>query len=505
MNREMTPVVRAVHLDVDWDFESPDFRPLVDRPERLPEELQRDTYYDTRDLRLWARGLVLRRRRALGSDIGEWTLRTPVVAKDGSAAEALFWIGENGRVPAEANAILHGVVRRSALTVVAEFDATRRRLVMAAGREEDPWGELVDDLTLVQGGANAGTRFRRIGLRLWPGYPEVADSVLDLLQSSGAEVTEQHRLAFVLGDAYDQARPRTRGRHRTLDDLIHDGIAAGLDRLLDHDYRVRMDFASAPPRDVHQMRVAARRLRSDLRTFGSNIDPIWMGHTITDLRWLGAALGRVRDCDVMASRFQAGLDRSQATGQDDSGLLGRLSEQRRSAAEQLGTVMNEDRYLDLLDRLHASLDGPLPAMGDMELIATEALPALVWKRWRSLRRRVRKGGERPTDRDLHRVRIAAKRLRYAAEASVPDIDKPASRTATAAEKVQTVLGELHDSVGAVQWLETQSTDPTLTRADAFTAGILSRDENLQQTHLRACWASDWKKFKRKRNRAWLHK
>jgi CHAD domain-containing protein len=501
MNTVMS-VDRDIEFEVDWDFESPDFRRLVARPERMPEEMQSSTYYDTPDLRLWARGLTLQHRETAGSEQGEWTLRMPT---ETGAPSALSWAGKNGLVPEEAYRILRGTVRRSELTSVAEYDTTRRRLVMAAGTEEEPWGEVDDDLTTVRGGSNAGIRFRRISVHLWPGYPDVAESVLEHLQGCGAEVTEQSRLSFGLGDLSHRARPRSRGprRHITLGDTIKASVGVALDRLLDRDYRVRIDFKSAQPHDVHQMRVAVRRLRSDLRTFGRTLDPVWLGHTVSDLRWLGEALGRVRDCDVVTARLRADLEQLHVEAGPAKALLRRLSDQRREETEQLEAALNDDRYIDLLDRLHAMLSGPLPVLGDTDVLSADVLPGLVRKRWRALRRKVREGGDRPGDRELHRMRIAAKRLRYAAEASVLVVGKPAKRTAKAAEKVQTVLGEFHDSVAAVGWIQDQSDDEPFTTGEAVTAGMLIRDERLQQARLRDSWVSEWKDLKRKKNLAWL--
>jgi CHAD domain-containing protein len=48
-----------------------------------------------------------------------------------------------------------------------------------------------------------------------------------------------------------------------------------------------------------------------------------------------------------------------------------------------------------------------------------------------LQRRVRKGGRRPTDRELHRIRIGAKQLRNASEMADPVVGARARRTAEA--------------------------------------------------------------------------
>ena len=65
------------------------------------------------------------------------------------------------------------------------------------------------------------------------------------------------------------------------------------------------------------------------------------------------------------------------------------------------------------------------------------------------RARCGEGGQRdPRDLTLHEVRKSAKQLRYAAEAAVPVHRKAALRLASAAEEVQTILGERQDSVVA---------------------------------------------------------
>ena len=125
-------------------------------------------------------------------------------------------------------------------------------------------------------------------------------------------------------------------------------------------------------------------------------------------------------------------------------------------------------------------------------------------RWRALDRRVRKAGRHPTDRQLHRIRIGAKRLRYAAESAVPVVGKPALRTAAAAEQVQTTLGDLHDAVQAEAWLRREPDKPRVPAVAAFVAGMLCRDQQFEQQRLRRQWESDWKQVRRKKNRSWLH-
>ena len=73
-------------------------------------------------------------------------------------------------------------------------------------------------------------------------------------------------------------------------------------RLLRHDPGVRLGIDIE---DVHQARVATRRLRSDLRTFQPLLDEAWADALRDELRWLGAELGRVRDAEVLRDRLRA--------------------------------------------------------------------------------------------------------------------------------------------------------------------------------------------------------
>ena len=85
----------------------------------------------------------------------------------------------------------------------------------------------------------------------------------------------------------------------------------GWQRLVSNDPATRLGEAEP----LHQMRVATRRLRSDLRTFRSLLDPAWTDETRAELKWLGELLGAVRDADVLAERFRTSSpDLEQALG-----------------------------------------------------------------------------------------------------------------------------------------------------------------------------------------------
>src|SRR5205823_12247616 len=116
-------------------------------------------------------------------------------------------------------------------------------------------------------------------------------------------------------------------------ELVRTAMAASDERLVRHDPGVRIGDDTE---DVHQARVATRRLRSDLRTFSSLIDGDWAASLTDELRWLGGDLGAVRDADVLAERLrrQASLlPERDAAGL--GGLFRRLARQRDEARATL--------------------------------------------------------------------------------------------------------------------------------------------------------------------------
>jgi CHAD domain-containing protein len=116
-----------------------------------------------------------------------------------------------------------------------------------------------------------------------------------------------------------------------------------------------------------------------------------------------------------------------------------------------------------------------------------------------LRSAVRGLPETPTDPELHRIRILAKRARYAAEAVAPVAGAGAAAFARAAAKLQTILGEHQDGVTAQAWLRSAK----VTGKRAFVAGELIALERLAADDARARWRKIWDALDRKRLRTWM--
>jgi CHAD domain-containing protein len=250
--------------------------------------------------------------------------------------------------------------------------------------------------------------------------------------------------------------------------------------------------------DVHRARVATRRLRSQLRTFRTLLDTEWANALREDLRWLGGGLGSVRDRQVMAQRVRS---RTGALAEDDASTVADLAAELQAESEEararLVLDMRTDRYIDLIERLVEASRAPA-LTPEAQQRAALVVPGLAQRDWRQLRKGIAALPDQPADSDLHRIRILAKRVRYAAEAAEPIAGKLATRSAEAAAALQDVLGDHQDSVTAQQWLREAGRGPR-----AFVAGELTALERETAAYDRASWHDAWKKLARKRLRRWM--
>jgi CHAD domain-containing protein len=509
MTRATDYTEREIKFGADLAYELPDLRQIVGSTKRLPQQSLRTAYFDTADLRLWERGITLRHRAGEEEQSGKWTLKLPEEA-EGSAVERteLSWKGAPDAPPAEAQTILAGVLRRATLQRIVVLDSTRKRLVLRNDQGAD-LGEIDDDVVTVAKGTHKGLTFRQIELEFGDGHSpteptgSMVEAVVKKIRKAGAHVERVQKFAKSIGlegapvtDLPDGLGPRS-----TVRDVVRLSITHGYARLLDHDYRLRMSADDPPPHAVHQARVATRRLRSDLKTFGPFLDPVWLRNTTAELKWLGNRLGQVRDADVLARRLAE-------DGTEELRL--RLAGQRRDFSAELAEAMTSQRYMNLLGRLHAGSHNPplyvnakkrKKSSRTADDRARDALPELVGRPWKRVQRRVRKAGHKPSDTQLHRIRIASKQLRYAAEAAEPVIGKAARHTAAAAKDLQTLLGDHHDAVTAEEWLQGVALDGT--GSAGFAAGQLACTTQREQRRLRGMWRSEWAALATGKSTRWL--
>ncbi|HVH61988.1 MAG TPA: CYTH and CHAD domain-containing protein [Candidatus Dormibacteraeota bacterium] len=495
---------REVKLGAGPAFHLPDLAGVIDGVAVAPTEtLRMETiYYDTPDLRLARWGVSLRWRAGEG-----WTLKLPPMpgpqGQQDSVLERdeLTFDGSARKPPEGALEVVRAYVRNSDVVPVARLATVRRRV-----RLVDPTGarvaEVVDDEVSVRDGRRVAARFREIEVEVpgENGSDGVMAPLVSRLRIAGAgapDPTPKHiRAIGPRANEPPEVWAQPLPPNPAAKDVIKSALAESVAALLHHDPLVR---TGKDPEAVHQARVSTRKLRSNLRTFSSLLDPEWTEPLRSELGWLAMGLGAVRDREVLLDRLR---ERARTLPPSDArsanALLQLLASEIDGLRKKLKVDLDSQRYVDLLERLVAASHSPA-TLPEADQLAVGVLPALATTPWRRLRSAVRQLPETPSDPELHRIRILAKRARYAAEAVTPVAGAHAAAFAKAAAKLQTVLGEHQDAVTAQAWLRSVR----VTGRKAFVAGELIALEGVAANSSRAGWPNVWNSLDRKRNRDWM--
>jgi len=463
-------------------------------------------YYDTADLDLARWGITLRHR--LGESGRPWTLKLPDhVSEAALAREELRFDGTVDAVPIEASDLVRGFTRERPLERVARLRTTRTP-VQVRDADGHILIEVVDDSVEICEGEGALDHFREVEVEATSNDRRsraALRTAVAALVDAGCRIDKPPipKLVRALGPRALQppsvvVLPVEQDASTT--DLIRHLSASSVVQILMCDPGVRLGH---DPESVHMYRVATRRLRADLRTFSPMLDEARTNGLRNELRWLSQAAGPVRDLDVLGARFAthahdlADVDQSAAAG-----LLVRLAASRHDAHQRLLEVLRSERYDRTLRGLVDFATSPPTTPHDQKAAKPAASLArrLVRRRWKHLAEVVKTAGDAATDSQLHKIRIAAKRCRYAAEALVPVVGHPARHFAAAVEEVQTVLGDYHDTVVAEAWLR----DAAIELVDCRLAiGALIASERQARRHLRMVWPAVWHQAAKPTKRAWL--
>ncbi|WIY03431.1 CHAD domain-containing protein [Amycolatopsis mongoliensis] len=275
------------------------------------------------------------------------------------------------------------------------------------------------------------------------------------------------------------------------DPAVHH-VRAKLDReiraLLAYEVGTR---SGADPEDLHQMRVALRRMRSVLKLSGGLVgdgaEPVR-----AELGWLGQSLGEVRDYDVLIEHLREVIAdfevRDQPAGHR---LVSRFVAERAAAKRRLTRALSSARYSTLLREVSLLIRDQEAAAEVAE--ESHDLVAGLAKPHRKLTKAVRALPADPPDDDLHDLRIHGKKLRYAAELAQTSAKKKRSKRIKtlirATRDFQTVLGDHQDAVVAAERMRT-----VLETADGevgFVAGRIAERERVRRAEARAVWRESW--------------
>jgi len=470
---------REVKLEVPQDFRLP----TLDG-ERLDPRTFTSIYYDTPDYRLALASITLRRR--IHGKHGVWQVKLPL-----ESARREIEFQDSPTLPPDLRSLLSAHLRGREVEPIAKLRTLRKGIRVTDGKE--PLADVTIDSVSVLDGAKIKQRFTEVEVELINGNDDVLHRLATRLRKAGAQDGDPRPKVFkalslelpAQGDAIPG--PATAIGH------LKRNLHKQLDTLLAHDPGVRQGNSSE---DVHEMRVATRRLRAFLRATRSMLLPEWMEGLRTELKWLGSNLGSVRDLDIQMEHLRREfplltLPERRALSQ----LLKLLEADRAKARAQLLEAMGSPRYFKLLDELEGAARTPRVPNPHVSLATVAA------KEFKKLKRDVRALGANFTDAALHRLRIKVKHARYAAELAEEAVGKPAARFIRRSKILQDLLGEHQDGViieARLRGLLSQAQTPIV----VLTLGRLVERQHASRRAIRQKWKAEWNQLKECGQKVW---
>lgn len=207
------------------------------------------------------------------------------------------------------------------------------------------------------------------------------------------------------------------------------------------------------PEALHQMRVGMRRLRAAISLFGDVVADEHREAIKGTLKWLGGELGPARDLDVFAADI---LEPQRAAHPGDSDLKAiyqDFMERRASAYARAVEAAGSTRFRSALLDLGAWIE-----IGDWadNVLAEGPVTTYAAEKLSKLRRGIKKKGKKLRGmrvEERHRLRIRAKRARYATEFFAATFN--GKKSAKRQKKALVALQCLQDALGALNDMATR--------------------------------------------------
>lgn len=420
---------------------------------------QLDVYYDTPERALWQRGYALRVRcadgkyvqtfKGGGASVGGLHVRDEweSALADGKPDPAALARAARGHKTAGA-LLAPGIADKLLPIFTNTTTRTLWKLRPAAGCDV----ECVLDVGTIRCGKRHGA-IAEVELELKQGEPAQLIALALELNSTVAlrlENASKAERGYVLAGyqppaAAVKARPVALPAGATLDGAFQRILQSCLEHMDANVAGVLMQDAEC----LHQMRVGLRRLRAALHLFRNKVR--LPADLQQDVEWLAALLGKARDWDVFLSQTLEGIGGAEW---DDGrqALRDRAAARAATAHKAVRHALHTPRYTRLILELaqwvtgrqwRQPADGFVP--GKLAGTARKGMKPLLDKTLRRLHRRLRQA-DGADAASLHRVRIAAKQARYAAEFFQSLLkQRKVKKQLTRLAGLQELLGKVNDA------------------------------------------------------------
>jgi CHAD domain-containing protein len=502
-------------VEVEWQFDAHDLevveRWLRSQPphaaltfEPRDEKVQVDEYMDSADWRVYRASYTLRVRRSAGhaeatmkafSTAGEGPRRRLEVNQD-LPDESSGPTDTDGPVRNRLALLLGGRALRSLFVI-----ETRRRPFHVQQDGQTLAVVTLDEATVYH--APDAPPIRRVEIEeAVPGALNRVGQFIDALRAAtGLQIASHSKfqsgldVAGLEPDLTFDLGPTGAGSEATAAEYAFATLRHYLADMLTHEPGTRL---GEDPEELHQMRVATRRLRAAMSTF-EPVLPLDLCALREELRWVAGALGEVRDLDVHIESLTV----TQSEAEWEEGIaLGPLIEILRSrhvsARTSLLEALDSERYDALVQQMSARLRAgasQTEAATPVRAFAAEVLR----RRYRRFRRDARALTPASEPGAYHAVRIRGKRLRYSIEFFGGIYGRPATEFVDAVKATQDLLGEHQDSDVATAWLRglARERGRDLPPDTLFVMGQLVERHRARMRELRAGWPSSFERVRKR--------
>jgi triphosphatase len=243
---------------------------------------------------------------------------------------------------------------------------------------------------------------------------------------------------------------------------------------------------------LHQLRVALRRLDVALGAFGREFHQDWLEELRSRGKILSGRLGPARDLDVFVGKLLDGAP--QTSGDGIAGLRARAQSARDAAWEGVRACIASTDFELFTADVAALAQSHVPLTHQRKL--GKAANRMLARQMKQVKKRGKVAASRE-EGDLHRLRIALKKLRYIAEFFAPLYPRKDVKAYLGKLRgLQTDLGELNDIANVKDVVASLMKGGGNEPSACFTAGAVSGWYGAQTPHAIKRAVRRYRKFRK---------
>ena len=273
-------------------------------------------------------------------------------------------------------------------------------------------------------------------------------------------------------------------------------------------------------KDVHNMRVALRKMRSANLIFKDFLEPVKLAEMEAGIRKTLSRLGELRDLDVILEKADGWLKKEKINSKKMAVFYDFVSSDRKKAHVEVTDYLTSKEYADFITDLKTALSDDaylgipnINKKGDvMPVRINDVLPAILYEKAADITayHEWLDGPYIYADK-LHRLRIAAKNFRYTLDFFKDCLGEAAEQLMKEFKELQEILGDFHDAAVAIEVVgdyierieaEKEKSKADEARADEIestleTLNLYKNDREKEMEELLAVFHTKWEKMDRR--------